>query len=35
MKRAVEILKKIIFGHVGICILLLCVLPFVFISHGL
>ena len=35
MKRAVEILKKIIFGHVGICILLLCVLPLVFISHGL
>ena len=35
MKRAVEILKKIIFGHVGICILLLCILPFVFISHGL
>ena len=35
MKRAVEILKEIIFGHVGICILLLCVLPFIFVSHGL
>ncbi|MBD5457228.1 MAG: LacI family transcriptional regulator, partial [Lachnospiraceae bacterium] len=35
MKKAVEKIKEIIFGHVGICILLLCALPLLFISHGI
>lgn len=35
MKKALEKCKQIIFGHVGICILLLCVVPFLLISHGL
>lgn len=34
MKKTVEKLKEVIFGHIGICILLLCVLPFLFIGHG-
>ena len=35
MKRIMEKVKEIIFGHVGICILLLCAGPFLFISHGI
>lgn len=34
MKKAVEKCKEIIFGHVGICILLLCVAPVFFVGHG-
>lgn len=33
MKRAVEKGKEIILGHVGVCILLLCIVPFLFIGH--
>lgn len=35
MKRASEIGKKIFFGHVGICIILLCVIPVLFIGYSL
>lgn len=35
MKKAVEKLKELIFGHVTVFILLLCVVPFLFISRGL
>ena len=35
MKKILEKLEEIFFGHVGICILLLCVVPFIFVSHGL
>ena len=35
MKRIMEKVKEILFGHVGICILLLCAGPFLFISHGI
>lgn len=33
MKRVVKKGKEIILGHIGICILLLCIVPFLFISH--
>lgn len=33
MKRVVKKGKEIIVGHVGICILLLCIVPFLFVSH--
>lgn len=33
MKRAVKKAKEVIFGHVGIGILLLCIVPFLFIGH--
>lgn len=35
MKKAVEKCKEIIFGHVGICILLLCIVPVFFVGHGI
>lgn len=35
MKKILEKLEEVFFGHVGICILLLCVVPFIFVSHGL
>ena len=33
MKRAVKKGKEIILGHIGICILLLCIAPFLFIGN--
>ena len=33
MKRVVKKGKEIILGHISICILLLCIVPFLFISH--
>ena len=35
MKWAAKTIKKIIFGHVGACIILLCIAPVLFIGHRL
>lgn len=35
MKWAAKTIKKIIFGHVGTCIILLCIAPVLFIGHRL
>lgn len=35
MKKASEIGKEMIFGHVGICIMLLCIVPLLFIGYSL
>lgn len=35
MKEKVERLKEVIFENIGICILLLCIVPFIFVGHGL
>ena len=35
MKRVVEKCKELIFGHIGIFILLLCIVPFLLIGVGL
>ncbi|MDE7323797.1 MAG: ABC transporter substrate-binding protein [Lachnospiraceae bacterium] len=35
MKKGSETVKRIIFGHVGACIILLCVVPILFIGHQL
>lgn len=35
MKRASEVGKEIFFGHVGACIVLLCIVPVLFIGHSL
>lgn len=35
MKKILEKCKQMVFGHVGVCILLLCVLPLLLVSHGL
>ncbi len=35
MKKILEKCKQMVFGHVGVCILLLCVVPLLLVSHGL
>jgi len=35
MRKIIDKLQEAIFGHVGVCILLLCAMPLLFISHGL
>ncbi len=35
MKRLLERLEEVFFRHVGACILLLCVMPLIFVGHGI
>lgn len=35
MRKALDKIKEVIFGHVGIFIVLLCVVPFLFIGHAI